>query len=251
MDPIEELKKLLTESVGDDESTKIVESLENYKKKVQEDADASVDAKVQEAIKDEKVKLEESYITQLEEDKTKSAEAVKQEITVFEQRLAKRVKTMLEQALDRHGDRLFTLEEQAQSAQAKSLVEQLEGMLASAKGTVAEGADGGDIKTVKELKDRVKVLEGEVEKHKKDAIRARARANVAESEVKELKESIDTGISVTIDEGEQEQRIAESQAGGHKDSKGGKTNIHEGSDGNRNFSPEMKRMRQIAGIETK
>lgn len=241
-----ELKKLLTESIGADESTKVVESLEAFEQKCLTEAEASKKAAIAEAVKTERVKLEANYLEKLEEAKEAGDKTIKEELTKYEKQLAERCKHILIQGLDSHGDRLARIAEQTEAKRGSALLEEVEKMIAQGKKEISEGAKA-DPKEIESLKAKVATLEEQVKAEKKNTLEQKARANVAEETVKELKESLETSLQVTVEE------TAPTKTGNaneeHKDSKG-ETPITEGDQGGaKKFSPQMERMRKLAGIK--
>jgi hypothetical protein len=238
------IKKMLTETVGADEATKVVESLEKFQKTVTEEAEKGVKAKIDEAVKAEKVKLEMASITKLEEAKAAGNKQIKEEITKYEKQLAERVKALLVQAIDAHGDRLARISEQTEAKRGSALLEEVEKLITKGKAEITEGQKT-DPKEVATLKAELAAVKESEAAAKKALLEQKARANVAEQSVKELRESLETSIQVSVTETEEtktkpagEEKTAETAP------------INEGEDGKpAGFSPEMARMRKLAGIK--
>lgn len=246
------IKKLLTETVGADEATKVVESLETFQKNAITEAEKSAKAKIDETVKAEKIKLEAKSLAKLEEAKAAGDKQIKEEIAKYERQLAERVKVLLVQAIDSHGDRLARIAEQTEAKRGSALLEEVEKLIAKGKAEITE-ATKVDPKEVAKLKAEVATLKESEAKLKKDALEQKARANVAEQSVKELRESLETSVQVNVDESETE-RTKTTPAGEDKGDK--KTIIkedgsEEGADKGKGseFSPEMARMRRLAGIK--
>lgn len=247
--PLAAIKKMLTETIGADEATKVSESLEKFQKNVTEQAEAGVKARVDEAVKAEKIKLETTYLTKLEE-ATKVGDAkIKEELTKYEKQLAERVKTVLTAAVDNHGDRLARIAEATEAKRGSALLEEVEKLVTQGKKEITEGQKA-DPKEVDALKKEVTQLKEQVAQAKKDALENRARANVAEQTAKELKESLETSISVVVEEDTEKTKTKpvgedvddKDAAVITEDAKGAEKPSH---------SPEMARMRKLAGIAKK
>lgn len=243
-----EIKKLLTETIGADESTKVVESLEAFYTKTVAEAEAGKKGAITEAVKAEKIKLEASYLEKLEEAKTVGEKTIKEELTKYEKQLAERVKGVLTTAIDSHGDRILRVAEQTEAKRGSALLEEVEKLITKGKAEITEGVKA-DPKEIEALKAKVTTLEGEVATHKKAVLEQRARANVAESTVKELRESLETSLQVTVEETADTKGKPANEE--HRDSKGAEQVITEGDQGGKStaFSPQMQRMRKLAGIK--
>ena len=248
--PLAAIKKLLTETVGADESAKIVTSLETFQKTVTENAEKGVKAKIDEAVKAEKIRLEAISLTKLEEAKATGNKQIKEEVTKFEKQLAERVKTLFVQATDAHGDRLARIAEQTEAKRGSALLEEVEKLITKGKAEITEGQKT-DPKEVAALKDQVAKLTESEAKAKKDLLEQKARANVAEETVKELRESLETSLQVVVDEDEKGEAKSGKPAG---ESQGDPKAIVEGEGAKPEgdapkYSPELERMRRLAGIK--
>lgn len=244
MDPIEALKKLLSESVGADQTNKIVESLNAYKEKLE----GGVKALVAEGVKAEKIKLEADYLQKLEEAKAEADKSVKAELTVYEKQLAARVKTVLEQAVDAHGDRLARIEEAASAKRGSALLSEVEALVSKAKAEITEKTQVKP-EDLKKLQEENKQLKESLEAAKKETIQQKARANVAEGELKTVREALETSIAVTVTETETTK--GKPAAEEHPDTTG-KQQVTEDDKGGKpagTFTPEMARMRKLAGLK--
>jgi hypothetical protein len=243
-----DLKKLLTETIGADESTKVVESLEAFYTKTLTEAEAGKKAAITEAVKAERIKLEASYLEKLEEAKTVGDKTIKEELTKYEKLLAERVKNLLVAAIDSHGDRLARIAEQTEAKRGSALLEEVEKLITKGKAEISEGAKA-DPKEITDLKSKVAALEEQIKSEKKKVLEQTARANVAEGTVKELRESLETSLQVTVEETADTKGKPANEE--HKDSTGeGDKVINEGENGGKPaFSPQMLRMRKLAGIK--
>jgi hypothetical protein len=243
-----DLKKLLTETIGADESTKVVESLEAFYTKTVAEAEASKKGAITEAVKAEKIKLEASYLEKLEEAKEAGDKTIKEELTKYEKLLAERVKGLLVSAIDSHGDRLARIAEQTEAKRGSALLEEVEKLITKGKAEITEGAKV-DPKEVTDLKTKVAALEEQIKGEKKKVLEQTARANVAEGTVKELRESLETSLQVTVEETAPTKGTSANEE--HLDSTGkGEKVIAEGEQGTqKGFSPQMERMRRLAGIK--
>jgi hypothetical protein len=244
---LEAIKKLLTETIGADESTKVVESLEKFQKTVTEEAQAKVAGLVTEQVKAERIKLEATYLAKIEEAQATGEKTIAEEIAKYERLLADRVKARLTEALDSHGDRLARIAEQTEAKRGTALLSEVEALIAKGKSEITEGAKA-DPKEVAALKAENASLKESVKAAQKKALEHQARANVAEQTVKDLKESLETSIQVSITEDEQGKTKAKPAAEEHPDATG-KTTITENEGGKQEYSPEMARMRRLAGIK--
>lgn len=241
---LEAIKKLLTETVGADESAKVVESLEKFQKTVTEEAKKGNKALIEEAVKAEKIKLEAKSLAKLEEAKAAGDKTIKEEIAKYEKQLAERVKSLLVQAIDSHGDRLARIAEQTEAKRGSALLEEVEKMIAKGKAEITEGQKT-DPKEVAKLKAELAAVKESEAAVKKALLEQKARANVAEQTVKDLRESLETSLQVSVDEGEQ---TATKPAGEEKANETSPINENEGGT-QAGFSPEMARMRKLAGIK--
>lgn len=242
--PLAAIKKLLTETVGADESAKIVTSLETFQKTVTEEAKKGSKALIEEAVKAEKIKLEAKSLAKLEEAKAAGDKTIKEEIAKYEKQLAERVKSLLVQAIDSHGDRLARIAEQTEAKRGSALLEEVEKMIAKGKAEITESAKT-DPKEVAKLKAELAAVKESEAAAKKALLEQKARANVAEQTVKDLRESLETSIQVSVDEGE---KTATKPAGEEKTEE--TAPINENEEGKpAGFSPEMARMRKLAGIK--
>lgn len=242
--PLAAIKKLLTETVGADESAKIVTSLETFQKTVTEEAKKGSKALIEEAVKAEKIKLEAKSLAKLEEAKAAGDKTIKEEIAKYEKQLAERVKSLLVQAIDSHGDRLARIAEQTEAKRGSALLEEVEKMIAKGKAEITESAKT-DPKEVAKLKAELAAVKESESAAKKALLEQKARANVAEQTVKDLRESLETSIQVSVDEGE---KTATKPAGEEKTEE--TAPINENEEGKpAGFSPEMARMRKLAGIK--
>ncbi len=244
-----DLKKLLTETMGADESTKVVESLEQFHTKVLTEAEVTKKAAIVEAVKAEKIKLEASYLEKLEEAKDAGNKTIKEELTKYEKQLAERVKHVLTQGLDTHGDRLARIAEQTEAKRGSALLEEVEKLITKGKAEISETTKA-DPKEIETLKAKVVSLEEAVKAEKKKILEQTARANVAEGTVKELRESLETSLQVTVEETNETKGKPANEE--HIDSIPGKAEklLTEGDTVDKpKFSREMARMRQLAGIK--
>ena len=245
MDPLLAIKAALTESLGADAATPVVESLQKYK----DTLEAGVKDQITEGVKEAKVKLEADYLQKLEESKTKADEQIKSELGKYEKLLAERTKAILERAIDSHGDRLAKIQEDMSTKRGSVLLQEVEALVVKAKAEITE-----QTKTIKpedhqKLQDEVKALKESLETAKKAALEAKARANVAEQESKELKESLEGSLKVIVEETEPTKTIPAAEE--HHDSTGKDPNaaITEGvKEGDTKFTPTMLHMRRLAGI---
>jgi hypothetical protein len=242
---LEAIKKLLTETVGADESAKIVTSLETFQKTVTEEAKKGNKALIEEAVKAEKIKLEAKSLAKLEEAKVAGDKMIKEEIAKYEKQLAERVKTLLVQAIDSHGDRLARIAEQTEAKRGSALLEEVEKMIAKGKAEITEGQKT-DPKEVAALKAQVTALKESEAAAKKALLEQKARANVAEQTVKDLRESLETSIQVSVTETEE---TATKPAGEEKTAETAPIVENENGTQTSGFSPEMARMRKLAGIK--
>lgn len=240
---MEKLLKLLTESVGEDEAKKITESLETYKKGLE----SSVQKKIAEGVKEQKIVLEADYLQKLETAKTEADKSLKKEVTVYEKQLAARVKAVLEQAVDAHGQRLASIEEAASAKKGSALLQEVEALVNKARAEINEKATVKPEDYQKVLADN-KTLKEALEASKKMVFEQKARANVAEGELKSIRESLETEISVTV---ETEELKGKPAAIEHPDVTG-KQQVNESvvtENEKPRFSPEMARMRRMAGLK--
>jgi len=242
---LEAIKKLLTETVGADESAKIVTSLETFQKTVTEEAKKGSKALIEEAVKAEKIKLEAKSLAKLEEAKAAGDKTIKEEIAKYEKQLAERVKALLVQAIDSHGDRLARIAEQTEAKRGSALLEEVEKMIAKGKAEITEGQKT-DPKEVAKLKAELAAVKESEAAAKKALLEQKARANVAEQTVKDLRESLETSIQVSVTETEQTQT---KPAGEEKTAETAPINENENGTQTSGFSPEMARMRKLAGIK--
>ena len=146
---LEEIKKLLTEAVGADQATKVTESLEKFQKTVTEEAQAGVKNLVAEGVKAERIKLEADYLGKLESAKEAGDKTIREEVTKYEKQLAERVKHLLIQAIDSHGDRLARIAEQTEAKRGTALLEEVEKIITKGKAELAETTKA-DPKALKE-----------------------------------------------------------------------------------------------------
>jgi hypothetical protein len=243
--PLAAIKKLITETVGADEATKVVESLEKFQKTVTEEAKKGNKALIEEAVKAEKIKLEAKSLAKLEEAKAAGDKMIKEEIAKYEKQLAERVKTLLVQAIDSHGDRLARIAEQTEAKRGSALLEEVEKMIAKGKAEITENAKT-DPKEVAALKKEVAALKESEANAKKALLEQKARANVAEQTVKDLRENLETSLQVSVEEGEK----TKTEPAGEEKTKEEAAAINEEDQGKpAGFSPEMARMRKLAGIK--
>lgn len=247
---LDAIKKLLTETVGADEAAKVSESLDKFQKNVITEAEKSVKAKIDEGVKAEKIKLEAKYLAKLDEAKATGDKQIKEEIAKYEKQLAERVKALLVQAVDSHGDRLARIAEQTEAKRGSALLEEVEKMIAKGKAEISEGQKA-DPKEVLKLKAEIATLKESEAAAKKAALEAKARANVAEQTTKELRESLETSIQVSVNETEETKSTPAGEGKGdpkaiveNEDGKDGKA-INEGQ----KYTPDMARMRKLAGLK--
>jgi hypothetical protein len=245
------IKKLLTETVGADEAAKVVESLETFQKQTKADAEKGVKALVEEQVKAEKIRLEAKSLAKLEEAKAAGDKTIKEEIAKYERQLAERVKALLVQAIDSHGDRLARISEQTEAKRGSALLEEVEKLIAKGKSEITE-ATKVDPKEVAKLKAEVATLKESEAKLKKDALEQKARANVAEQSVKELRESLETSLQVSVTETEETKGKPAGEDKGDKKTIIKEDGSEDGADKGKGgeFSPEMARMRKLAGIKS-
>lgn len=240
---MEKLLKLLTETIGEDEAKKITESLETYKKGLE----SSVQKKIAEGIKEKTIVLEADYLQKLETAKEEADKSLKKEVTVYEKQLASRVKSVLEQAIDAHGNRLASIEEAASAKRGSALLQEVEALVSKARAEINEKVTVKPEDYQKVLADN-KALKEALEASKKSVLEHKARANVAESELKNIRESLETNISVTV---ETEDLKGTPAAIEHPDVSG-KQQVNESvikEDQKPRYSPEMARMRRMAGLK--
>ena len=245
---LEEIKKLLTEAVGADQATKVTESLEKFQTTVTEEAQAGVKNLVAEGVKAERIKLEADYLGKLEAAKEAGDKTIREEVTKYEKQLAERVKHLLIQAIDSHGDRLARIAEQTEAKRGTALLEEVEKIITKGKAELAETTKA-DPKALEAVKGEVKDLKEALAAAKKEVLEHKARANVAEQSSKELQESLEASINVVVEETE----VTKTKPAGeeHQDSKNQDEVITEGEgdDAKPKFTPEMQRLRKLAGIK--
>ena len=238
--------KSLTESIGADEAAKVVESLKAYRTELE----AGIKAQVAEGVKAVKITLEAEYLGKLEAAKTEGEKQIKEEISKFERLLAARVKLVQEKANDAHGDRLTRIQEGVAAKRGSVLLQEVEALVTKAKGEITE-ATKADPKEITTLKAEVATLKEAVEAGKKAVLEAKARANVAESETKELRESLEASLNVVVEETEATKTTPAGEE--HPDVVGKQqtdgTPVVEGDQGKPVHSAEMVRMRRLAGIK--
>lgn len=239
---LDAIKKLITETVGADEATKVTESLEKFQKTVTEGAQAKVKDLVSEGVKEAKIKLEADYLGKLDAAKSAGDKTIKEEIAKYEKQLAERVKHLLVQAIDTHGDRLTKIAEMTEAKRGTALLEEVEKLITKGKAELTE-ATKADPKALTDAQAKIKQLEEQVAAAKKEVLEHRARANVAEQSVKDLRESLESSIQVVVEDTEPTQT---KPAG---EEKAAETSINEGEDSKPKHSPEMERMRKLAGIK--
>lgn len=242
MDPIAAIAKLLTETVGEAESTKVVESLKAFKVKIEEDADKATKLKITEAINETKVKLETQYLGQLEKNKAEADKKIAEEVSKYEVMLAKRVKTVIEAAIVAHGDRLAKIAEENAAHRGSKLLKEVEALIGENKAPkVAQ--DTSAIALRAELAQVKEALEQATKK----VMEATARKNVAESNLKSIKEELEQTVTVTVTEKEIEPTKAKPAAEEHADSQPTVTE----SVVEKGHTPAMINMRRLAGIDKK
>lgn len=241
---LDSIKKLLTETVGADEATKVVESLTAWEAKVKADAATGLKAKIDEGVKEAKVKLETEYLGKLEEAKAAGDKAIKEEMVKYEKLLAERVKLLMTQAVDAHGDRLAKIAEETAVKRGSKLLEEVSKITEAARAEIAEQTKVKP-EDLAALKKENEALKEEVKTAKQQVLEHKARANVAESEVSTLRESLEGSIQVVVEE--TEPTATKPAAEEHRDSQN-KPLVSEGAT-KPAMSTEMARMRKLAGIK--
>lgn len=242
MDPLIEL---LTEQLGEEQAKTIVEKMEAYKTKITEEVNAEFETRVAEGVAEKTIVLEAEYLEKLDTAKKEAEEALTTETQTYEKRLAQRVKAVLEDAAESHGDRLAQVFEQNEAREGTRLFEQLEQVFDKARQEISETQQASPDE-VKILKKQVATLEGALDTANKRIMTERARANVAESNLEQIKEQADGGAQVVVEEeGGQGQGAAQGE-----DNDDPTVTVSEGDDGQGDgkHSPGMQRMRKLAGI---
>lgn len=251
MDLIEQIRQQLAgNNINEAEVDAIGGLLVKFKEQTvteaEEKAKGSLTTLIEEAVKERTIALEAQHLEALEQDREKARLAIESEMKETTTALAGRVKRVLEQALETHGDRLLKIEESRQTETGKTLLEQITEVVGKAKQEITEAA-AADPEEVKALKERVALLESEKADLKKRMIHEQARANVAETSLKTLRESIDSSLEVVIENEDDVERgktqVAEEVA---HDSASAATKPTKPI--NENITPEMERMRRLAGI---
>ena len=245
MDPLEALKKALNEALNEEQTKPILESLATYKTKVENDAKAAI----VEAVQEQKVKLETDYLAKLEAAKQAGDNKIREEVNKFEKQLAGRVKTILESALNSHGDRLVRIAEQTEAKRGTALLTEVENLVSKAKAEITESVKV-DPKEVEKLKGQIKTLNETVSTKDKLILEHKARANVAEGTVRELRESLDTSLTVTVTESEK--TLTKPAGEQHPDSTNAQPIVEDENGGGSQqpkWSPAMERMRKRAGVK--
>lgn len=252
MDLVETIKKLLTESAGAETANKVIESLDKLKVQLTTEAKAEADkglkAKIEEAVNAKQIELEAGYLTKVDALKKELTEQAKTETGTFQTQLAARVKTVLEAGVREHGERLTKIEESQQVKAGSALLEQIQLVVHKAKDEITE-AQKQDPEEVATLKAKITEMEVKLKDLDKKLIGEKARGNVAEKNLKELRESLEQSVTVTVEAEDGKTTPAAEQ---HPDSK---PVVAEGANGNANpddkYTPEMRRMRQLAGVKAK
>lgn len=256
MDIIEQIKQqLAANNVNESEVDAIGELLVQYKDKVvteaKTEADASLETLIEEGVKERTITLEAQHIEALEKDRENAKLALESEMRETTKTLAGRVKRIVESALKTHGDRIVQIEESRQTDTGKTILEQIQEVVGKAQKEISESQQA-DPEEMKSLKERIAVLETETSESKKRMIHEQARANVAETSLKVLRESIDEGLSVTVVEDKKDKEPAKTviAEADHPDSKA--TVIEEGVSpaASKRYTPEMEHMRRLAGIKS-
>jgi chromosome segregation ATPase len=242
---LDSIKKLLTETVGADEATKVVESLTKWEAKVKADAEIGIKAKIEEGIKEAKVKLETEYLTKLEEAKTTGDKAIKEEMVKYEKLLAERVKLLLTQAVDAHGDRLAKIAEETAVKRGSKLLEEVTKVTEAARAEIAE-QNKVKPEDLAALKKENEALKEEVKAAKKQVLEHKARANVAESEIKSLRESLEGSIEVLVEDTEPTKAKPAAEENPNSQNR---QPVNEDAR-KPSHTPEMARMRRLAGLKT-
>src|ERR1043165_5504130 len=240
---LEAIKTLLTETAGADQAAKVVESLSAFVEKAKKDAvteaEKSLKAKIDEAVKEERVRLETVKLQELEKAKAEADKKITEEVTKYETILAKKVKSVLEAATVRHGEATLALLKESTVAKGSKLLNEVSAIIAE--------AEKADPKEIAALTAQVTKLTEELAAKDKAILEQKARANVAEQTAKTLRESIDTKVTVTVTEGVEATK-GKPAAKEHADSTGANV-VTEGTAAKKPaFSPEMERMRRVAGI---
>src|ERR1043165_661509 len=247
---LEAIKTLLTETAGADQAAKVVESLSAFVEKAKKDAvteaEKSLKAKIDEAVKEERVRLETVKLQELEKAKAEADKKITEEVTKYETILAKKVKSVLEAATVRHGEATLALLKESTVAKGSKLLNEVSAIIAEAKAEIDQ-AEKADPKEIAALTAQVTKLTEELAAKDKAILEQKARANVDEQTAKTLRESIDTKVTVTVTEGVEATK-GKPAAKEHADSTGANV-VTEGTAAKKPaFSPEMERMRRVAGI---
>lgn len=215
-------------------------------------AKANLSTLIEEGVKEKTIVLEAQHLEALEKDREQAKLALESEMKETTKALGGRVKMLVERALATHGDRLLQIEESKMTESGKTLLEQINEVVGKVKQEISESQQA-DPAEIKALKERVAVLENEKAEAKKRMIHEQARANVAETSLKTLRESIDEGLTVTITENDQGTEGGKTQVAeeGHKDSRTPVQAAAPAQPITENYNPEMQHMRRLAGIGKK
>lgn len=247
MDLVAQLKTMLTESAGEEVAIKVVESLDKIKTQLTTEAkvaaEAGVAQRITEAVNAKEIELEAGYLKKVDTIKAELTEQTKVETGTFETQLAARTKTVLEQGLKEHGDRLATIEEAHAVKAGSTLLEQIEAVVGKAKTEITE-SNKADPTEIVALKAKLTEAETKLKDAEKKLLGERARGNVAEKNLKELRESLEQSVTVTVEAGD-----TKSKPAGEVENAAITESANGGNDAGKKFSPEMERMRKAAGIK--
>lgn len=245
---LEKIGAMLTESTGEEQSTQIVEAMTKFQEKAKADAikeaEEGIQARVDEAVQEKTIALEADYLQKLDDAKAEADKAVQEDVKTYEGRLAQRVKSVLEDAVEQHGDRLVRVAEEAEAKEGSKLFESMEAVFDKHKREISEAAQANP-EEVDSLKKQVATLEGEVAKANKLVLDARARANVAEQNLQTLREQADEGANVVVEDAEPNKGTPAAHV---TEDEGGNGNGDNPVNENKQYSPAMQRMRKLASI---
>ena len=251
---IDQIKQQLAgNNINESEVDTIGDLLTKFKAKAITEAEGTAKANlsdlIEEGVKEKTITLEAQHLEALEKDREQAKLALESEMKETTKALAGRVKMLVERALTTHGDRLLQIEESKMTESGKTLLEQIGEVVGKVKQEISESQQA-DPEEIKALKDRVAVLENEKADAKKRMIHEQARANVAETSLRTLRESIDEGLTVTITEDDEGRESGKTQVAeeAHNDSATKVVNGQPAKPITENYNSEMQRMRRLAGI---
>lgn len=255
MDIIEQIiAQLKSSGVNESEADTIGMSLTKFKEQcvaeAKEEAQASVNAQIEEGVKERTIVLEAEHLKSLDEDRSKSKLALEGEMKELVGSLAKRVKVVVENGLQVHGDRLVAIAEAEQADAGKGILDQITEMVTAAQANITE-SQAADPAEVTALKQQVAVLENEKKELQQSVFREQARGNVAETSLKTLRESLDESLSVVVEDTSAEPTKAPAAQDEHKDSQPAGTVTEDDADSKPPISEDMRHMQKLAGIGVK